>query len=259
MQAKALLFDVDNTLSTTDRVIRPRTMAAVQAAAKAGYRVGVCTGRSWAELRQHILPIFPEDALHVVSGGAQVVANDGTEYWGSALSDTQVRELIALLEPTGATYLFAQGPLMYGSVLEQRRKESLDWRIGFGDVETLSSWETHLLCAAYIHPEVEAALLSRRDISVKRMMRQGNIPYVDITAVGVNKAEGIVHWCQETGIDQTEIIGFGDSENDLEFLQAVGHGVAVGNASPAIKAIADEVIGHTDQDGVAKYLESLMV
>ncbi len=258
MPAKALLFDVDNTLTTTNRVLRPRTLRAIEQVAQAGYIVGVCTGRSWAELRHKVLTAFPLNALHVVSGGAQVVEQDGTERWGQQLSDQQVRELIFLVETAGGTFIFAQGALLYGSPYEQRRKGSLDWGMAFGDLESLPSWQTHLLCAAHLSPQVEAALLSRKDITIKRMLRQGDIPYVDITPIGVTKATGIEHWCDELGIAPSEVIGFGDSENDREFLQAVGHGIAMGNASPAIKAIADEVIGHTDQDGVAEYLENLI-
>lgn len=258
MPYKALLFDVDKTLTTMDRTIRPRTIAALSAVADAGYEIGVCTGRSWAELRTGVLHFFPEHSLHILSGGAQVAQASGEEVWGQPLGDRQVRELIALLDAAGSTFLFAQGPLLYGSPAEQRRKAQLDWGIGFGDLETLPSWHTHLLCASNLTPEVEAAMQSRTDIFMKRMLRQNNMPYCDITAAGVTKAAGLQHWCEALQISPAEVIGFGDSENDREFLQAVGHGVAMGNASPAIQAIADEVIGHTDEDGVAIYLEQLL-
>jgi hypothetical protein len=37
----------------------------------------------------------------------------------------------------------------------------------------------------------------------------------------------------------------------------VGHSVAVGNAHPAVRAIADEVTATNDEDGVAAYLEKV--
>lgn len=48
---------------------------------------------------------------------------------------------------------------------------------------------------------------------------------------------------------------FGDDENDYEVLKYCGRGVAVGNAIPMIRDIADEIVESNNNDGVAKYLE----
>ena len=52
-----------------------------------------------------------------------------------------------------------------------------------------------------------------------------------------------------------EMLAFGDDENDSDILQNVGKGVAVANAIPNIKEIADEIALSNDEDGVAKYIE----
>jgi hydroxymethylpyrimidine pyrophosphatase-like HAD family hydrolase len=77
---------------------------------------------------------------------------------------------------------------------------------------------------------------------------------MDITRQGVTKASGLRLWSQLTGIDLANVAGFGDSQNDQEFLSAVGWKVAMGNAVPELKAIADQVIGDCDDDGLAKYI-----
>ena len=51
-------------------------------------------------------------------------------------------------------------------------------------------------------------------------------------------------------------IAFGDGENDVEMLTAVGHGVAMQNARQAAKQASDAVNAlSNNQDGVADYLE----
>ena len=42
--------------------------------------------------------------------------------------------------------------------------------------------------------------------------------------------------------------------NDIDMLQAVGTGVAMGNASEEVKKIADDVCGDVRNDGVYHYL-----
>ena len=55
------------------------------------------------------------------------------------------------------------------------------------------------------------------------------------------------------------MLAFGDDENDYDILKNVGKGVAVANAIPMIKEIADDVAGSNDEDGVAKYIEKELI
>ena len=57
--------------------------------------------------------------------------------------------------------------------------------------------------------------------------------------------------CKGLGIDPSEVIAFGDAENDLEMIQFAGHGVAMGNACDALKDVADEVTLTNNEDGIA--------
>ena len=55
------------------------------------------------------------------------------------------------------------------------------------------------------------------------------------------------------------MVAFGDSYNDIDLLQQVGWGVAVANAIPEVKAVAQELTLHHKEDGVATTLERLFV
>ena len=50
----------------------------------------------------------------------------------------------------------------------------------------------------------------------------------------------------------------GDQRNDLEMLHWAAWGVAMGNAPDQVKAVADEVAGHVDEDGLVAVLRSLV-
>ncbi len=49
----------------------------------------------------------------------------------------------------------------------------------------------------------------------------------------------------------------GDSYNDVEMLRSAGLGVAMANAPAEVRAAADRVCGHHDEDGVARFLAEL--
>ena len=50
---------------------------------------------------------------------------------------------------------------------------------------------------------------------------------------------------------------FGDYLNDLDMFQVAGYSVAMGNALPAVKESADQVIGSNSQGAVLDFLESI--
>ena len=82
--------------------------------------------------------------------------------------------------------------------------------------------------------------------------------YIEAIPVGTSKASGLSNVCKGLGIDSSEVIAFGDAENDLEMIQFAGHGVAMGNACDALKDAADEVTLTNNEDGIAHALNHLL-
>jgi Cof subfamily protein (haloacid dehalogenase superfamily) len=87
--------------------------------------------------------------------------------------------------------------------------------------------------------------------------RSSSSALVEISAGGVTKAAGLAWLCEHEGIEAAEVIAFGDMPNDIPMLTWAGRSVAMGNAHPAVKAVADEVTRTNDEDGVARYLREL--
>jgi Cof subfamily protein (haloacid dehalogenase superfamily) len=77
---------------------------------------------------------------------------------------------------------------------------------------------------------------------------------VEISAAGVTKAAGLAWLCEREGIAAEEVLAFGDMPNDVPMLTWAGHSVAMANAHPAVREVADEVALSNDEDGVADFL-----
>ena len=76
---------------------------------------------------------------------------------------------------------------------------------------------------------------------------------VDIIPADGGKGKGVQKVLEAYGIDKSDALAFGDGDNDIEMLQAVGTGVAMGNASSRLKMIANEVCGCVSEDGIYYY------
>lgn len=80
----------------------------------------------------------------------------------------------------------------------------------------------------------------------------------DVMAQGISKASGIEAIRQHYQIEVEDVIAFGDNENDLDMISYAGKGVAMANATEALKSAADFVTKSNDEDGLVYALEQLM-
>lgn len=76
---------------------------------------------------------------------------------------------------------------------------------------------------------------------------------VDVIPASSGKGTAIAKVLEHFGLEASQAMAFGDSQNDLEMLRAVGIGVAMGNASPQAKAAADQICGAVSEDGIYHY------
>jgi len=76
---------------------------------------------------------------------------------------------------------------------------------------------------------------------------------VDIIPSATGKGTAVEKILGYYGISKDEAIAFGDGENDIEMLEAVGTGIAMDNAVDKVKAAADFVCGSVSDDGIYHY------
>jgi Cof subfamily protein (haloacid dehalogenase superfamily) len=112
-----------------------------------------------------------------------------------------------------------------------------------------------LLARSAAHePDAFYELISHTLGEVAETTHSSSSALVEISAPAVTKAAGLAWLCERDGIDASEVLAFGDMPNDIPMLAWAGHGVAMGNGHPAVRAMADEVTRTNDEDGVARYL-----
>ena len=78
---------------------------------------------------------------------------------------------------------------------------------------------------------------------------------VDITPIKGGKVEGIKSICKSVGLEQSEIMAFGDAENDIDMIKFAQIGVAMGNAQDCVKETADYVTTDVNENGIRNALQ----
>lgn len=78
---------------------------------------------------------------------------------------------------------------------------------------------------------------------------------VDIAQTGNSKGKRLAEYAASRGINNNEIVAFGDNFNDMSMLDTVGLSVAMGNSADEVKAHAKQVIGDNEQPSIAQFIQ----
>ena len=73
------------------------------------------------------------------------------------------------------------------------------------------------------------------------------------------KGHALQYLAEHIGCTMEQTIAIGDAWNDREMIQAAGLGVAMGNAVPALKELADYVTLSNNEDGVKHVIEKFVL
>ncbi|SNT46376.1 hypothetical protein SAMN05421812_106376 [Asanoa hainanensis] len=257
--------DLDGTLLRADKTISPRTMAALERAAAADVPVVLVTGRPIRWLRM----VYEQLAMPlpaVCANGAVVydpmrdqvlradpLAPEALEEIARRLAD-EVPEAVLAVE------------IMDGRHMRHHIDYPMRWDSEHGGVqavqavaELLTDPAVKLLVRAGDRdPDEFADQVGKALAGVGEATHSSTSGLVEVSAAGVTKAAGLAWYCDRLGVPAAQVTAFGDMPNDVPMLAWAGHAVAVGNAHPAVKEIADEVVASNEDDGVATYLEQLL-
>lgn len=80
---------------------------------------------------------------------------------------------------------------------------------------------------------------------------------IEIAPQSVSKGAALRDYMEKAGIAPSEVVVFGDGENDISMFQQAQYAIAMGNASDTVKQQASAVTKSNLQDGVAAYLDAL--
>ncbi len=219
MRFACLAFDYDGTLAIEGK-ISDELLASLARVKKTGRNLILITGRILKDLQL----IFPQCELFDL-----VVAENGAILYSPSTRITR-----RLCEPVPCAFvehLKAKGvnPLEIGSVI-------------------VSSW----------HPNENLIIEAIHEFGLDLHI-SFNKGAVMVLPAGMNKRTGLLAALSELGHSVHNTIGVGDGENDFVFMDKCEYAVAVGNALPVLKELADLTLSKDNGQGVREFLDDILL
>jgi Cof subfamily protein (haloacid dehalogenase superfamily) len=261
---RMIAIDLDDTLLTDERIITPGTVEAIKRAMETGVLVTVATGRMFPSA----LPFASQLGLNVpliTYQGAVIKDMKGENvmyerYVSPALS----RRLLDIANKKNLHLQVYQDDILYSAADNEKLRQYAE----FAGVPYTVEPDLYKLTERdfiklliFDEPDMldDLAEELRAEFGDTAYITKSKPFFLEIMHPEASKGRAILHLAQTFGIDRSEIIGIGDSYNDLDLLEVAGLGVAMGNAPDEIKQKADYVTLSNNEEGVRHVIEKFVL
>lgn len=287
MSIKAILLDIDGTLTNSEKQITPRTKEALMKAQEAGIRLAVVSARTenglarfgrWLDFKDH------HGTLIACNGAYIKDVETGEVLYEKMMEADLVRDILEHLKKFNVIPLVAYGEYMYTNDVFSGMLRVKDKATGnmkdLNIIEYESRSNEYILCekkdmaAFFSDKPVPKILVAAQPEYLAEIAEEMAAPFKDLTyngftapmyyefnPKGVDKAEAIRIAYEGIGITADEMMSFGDQKNDIPMLRFCKYGIAMGNATDEAKASAFDITLDNDHDGIAeavyKYIPEL--
>ena len=271
---KAIILDIDGTLTNSQKEITPDTKEALMKAQKAGIRLAIASARSqnglarfgrWLDFEHN------HGVLICYNGGLIVDAQTGETIYSKAMPKELAKEILEYLKQFDVMPMVDKGKYMYlndvyhapihfnGNAFDVIKYETRSNEFLICEIRDLAEWvdfEVPKILVA-MEPDLLNEIEDKLTDPFKDRAKVGRTApfYFEYNALGVDKAIAMKDAFASLGIGYDEMMAFGDAQNDAGMIKAVKYGIAMGNAVPEAKEAADYITDDIGHDGVYKALE----
>ena len=260
-------LDLDGTLIDDRMVIGEPVRRSVRRARERGVIVTIATGRMLDATVKFARELAIEAPLICYQGGLVQAPGAAAPLFRATMDREVLLEVLAwraAVDRDWHVVLYADDALF---VAEQRYPEefyrellgqNLQW---VDDLETVLEEHVPVKFLFIAEPaeadRIEATIRGRFGGRVEVVRSHANL--VEGNPLGVSKGDALGRLAKHLGIDRKRVMAVGDQGNDVAMIRWAGTGVAMGNASPAAKAVADWIAPPFAEHGAAAAIERFVL
>lgn len=264
-----VIFDLDGTLLNRHSEISPYTSATLRALSERSIAYTVATGRTLHAARDlleghgFLLPQAYKNGVMIWQPAESdyshrnVLTMDEIEHVLDAVLAQQVTPFIFTLEP-GNRHAIYHTPLHNEVERQLAREFALRNEVEVLPASRLPAQADITNISALGVPDAIGAIADMVDAEPGLVAYSGTalesaaLQWIDIHHSDASKGGAVDILRKQLGADR--VVCFGDGENDLSMFARADECYAPANADASVKQVADAVIGHHDEDGIARFL-----
>lgn len=250
MHINTIIVDLDRTLLRTDKTLSSYTVNVLKECRKNKIAIMVATARPLRAIKEYCEKV-DFDAM-VVSNGARIIwKNKRMEY--GICQDSAEKLLNKLKYYPSFRITLETGDCAYSN------KSVADYETVICD-DLISVAKNEGVLKILVHIDDEETLsIVKNELTEDLYYTVAHGYLIQIMSKSATKWNGIQSMLNICECSSDEVAYFGDDYDDIEPIQMCGMGIAVANGIDEVKAIADYITESNDVDGVAKFIEKMLL
>lgn len=266
---KLIALDMDGTLLREDKTISPAVFDAIQAAKAKGAKVVLATGRPIKGVEKYLNELnLKEQGDYVATfNGAlvqdtfsgDVISHITMEYEDLVTIYEASRELRTHLHFFDKNTLYTPNKDISKFTIVEAFMNDVD--LHYTEMEDVPKDIVISKVMMIDYPEVLDRVINElpKELIEKYTIVRSAPHFLEFLNIDANKGNGIMLLANKLGIKQEEVICVGDAGNDIHMIEYAGLGVAMGNATEDLKAIANYITKSNKEDGVAHVINEFIL
>ena len=265
---KVLVLDIDGTLTNSQKVITGNTKTAIIEAMKRGHKVMLASGRPTPGMKRYAkeLELADHDGyLLSFNGGKIIHCKTGEIIFQKILPPETVKSLydFAIEKQCGLITYIGDDIILATDLDEYIEHEAKINEMKFKSVENFVEYVSDfdlnkMLMTA--PPEKAAVLVEELQEKFKDILSiyRSEPFFIEVMPKNVDKAASLDIMIKSLGLTKDDAICCGDGFNDKSMIEYAGLGVAMENAQPAVKEVADYITKSNDEDGIVHVIDKFV-
>lgn len=268
MAIKLVAIDIDGTLINDQRVVTPKTVAAIKKASAARIQVVLCTGRPMTGVAPFLkqLGLADSDQEYVVAfnGGlaqttkGQVVVNYTVSFddYVDILGFATKHDVKSIIETQDYIYTTNQDI----SPVAVHESELVFMPMRYRSLDQLNIVRDQIVIGKFMMTDDKDKLdrayqALPTELADRFKIVRSEDYYLEFVNNQAGKGATLEALCDHLKIQSDEVMAIGNAQNDESMIEFAGLGVAMGNSIPSTLAKADVVVAGNNHDGVAEAIE----
>lgn len=261
---RLLALNIDGTLLQSNGRLHKSTKEAVDYVREKGIYVTLVTSRSFPSAKK-VAKALKIDSVLITHRGGYVAKELEKPVLERRISEDIAFEIVRLLEGFQCQIRLVHEKYSLANKLKINNNLLAKTVVNSGDPlyyphQFVDSISDTIMDEPITPPKIEVYFEQKNDFEDAKKAIEGMFSEVDLLRLtdyrmeivprGVSKLTGLLFLAQQLGIKRSEIVAIGDAIDDLEMIEAVGLGVAMGNAPIEVKKAADWITRSNNQQGV---------
>jgi len=260
---KLIAVDMDGTfLDDQKKYNKAKFLSQYQQLKQQGIKFVVASGNQYYQLKSFFPEIASEIAFVAENGG--YIVKEGQDLSVASLSAESVAKILEFIDNTpglntvicgkDSAYILASQPDAFYQKMQNyyHRLKKIE---SYQEID-----DTIFKFATNIDDHHLANFMTSLDKALGHIITPVSSGHgsADLIIPGRHKANGLRMLQEIWGIDDSEVVTFGDGGNDVEMLKQAGYGFAMANAMPAAKAAASYSTVSNNEEGVLKIIDHVL-